>query len=107
MQTGRLRSRQAAYVFPLVCALGGVLLLAHTHSLGNIKEELLAEMSHLLGAGGGGGWLDSLAGIASSRKRTAHPKPHLAYLSRHRRRHLDALPGELTENIRWFWPPTL
>ena len=34
-------------VFPMVCALGGVLLLAHTHSLGNVKEELLAELSHI------------------------------------------------------------
>ena len=46
IQTGRLRSRKAAMVFPMVCALGGVLLLAHTHSLGNVKEELLAELSH-------------------------------------------------------------
>jgi len=35
------------YVFPLVCALGGALLLTHSHSLGNIKEELLAELSHV------------------------------------------------------------
>ena len=47
IQTGRLSSRKAAMVFPMVCALGGALLLAHTHSLGNIKEELLAELSHI------------------------------------------------------------
>lgn len=47
VQTGRLNSRKAAMVFPMVCALGGALLLAHTHSLGNIKEELLAELSHI------------------------------------------------------------
>jgi putative copper resistance protein D len=29
-----------------VCILGGMVLLTHSHSLGNIKEELLAEMSH-------------------------------------------------------------
>ncbi len=54
IQTGRLRSRWAATVFPLLCAAGGALLLTHNHSIGNIKEELLAEMSHtpiaLLGA---------------------------------------------------------
>jgi putative copper resistance protein D len=47
IQTGRLSSQRAAMVFPMVCALGGVLLLAHTHSLGNVKEELLAELSHI------------------------------------------------------------
>jgi copper resistance protein D len=33
-------------VFPMVCAAGGALLLTHSHSLGNVKEELLAELSH-------------------------------------------------------------
>jgi putative copper resistance protein D len=37
----------APYVFPAVCALGGALLLTHSHALGNIKEELLAELSHV------------------------------------------------------------
>ena len=57
VETGRLRSRVAAYVFPLMCAAGGALLLTHSHALGNIKEEMLAEMSHtpvaLLGATAG------------------------------------------------------
>jgi copper resistance protein D len=35
-----------ALVFPAVCLAGGALLLTHTHPLGNIKEELLAELSH-------------------------------------------------------------
>src|SRR5262249_6099929 len=47
VQTGRLKSRRASLVFPMVCALGGALLLTHSHSLGNIKEELLAEWSHV------------------------------------------------------------
>jgi putative copper resistance protein D len=34
-------------VFPAVCAVGGALLLTHTHSLSNIKEELLVELSHI------------------------------------------------------------
>jgi copper resistance protein D len=62
-QTGRLRSRWAASVFPLLCAAGGALLLTHNHSIGNVKEELLAELSHtpiaLLGATAGWSrWLE-------------------------------------------------
>ncbi|MBV8828981.1 MAG: CopD family protein [Acidobacteriaceae bacterium] len=47
VQTGRLKSSKAALVFPGVCALGGALLLTHTHAIANVKEEVLAEMSHL------------------------------------------------------------
>jgi putative copper resistance protein D len=47
VQTGRIASKSAALVFPLVCAVGGALLLTHSHALGNIKEELLAELSHV------------------------------------------------------------
>jgi len=62
-QTGRIHSRWTATVFPLLCAAGGALLLTHNHSIGNIKEELLAEMSHtpiaLLGATAGWSrWLE-------------------------------------------------
>src|SRR5215470_9198833 len=46
VETGRVTSRAASYVFPLMCAAGGALLLTHSHALGNIKEEMLAEMSH-------------------------------------------------------------
>ncbi len=46
VQTQRLRSSKAALVFPSVCALGGALLLTHNHTLGNVKEELLTEISH-------------------------------------------------------------
>ena len=63
VETGRFKSRAAAYVFPLMCAAGGALLLTHSHALGNIKEEMLAEMSHtpiaLLGATAGWSrWLE-------------------------------------------------
>jgi putative copper resistance protein D len=63
IQTGRLHSRWAASVFPVLCAAGGALLLTHNHSIGNVKEELLAEMSHtpiaLLGATAGcSRWLE-------------------------------------------------
>lgn len=46
VETGRVKSMAAALVFPAVAALGGVVLLTHTHAVTNIKEELLAEMSH-------------------------------------------------------------
>ena len=54
---------RAALVFPAVCAIGGALLLTHSHPLGNIKEELLAELSHvplgILGvAAGWSRWLE-------------------------------------------------
>jgi copper resistance protein D len=46
VETNRVKSMAAALVFPGVCALGGVVLLTHTHALSNVKEELLAELSH-------------------------------------------------------------
>ncbi len=65
VQTGRLHSRWAAAVFPLLCAAGGALLLTHNHSIGNVKEELLAEMSHTpIALLGGHGRLEPLAGAA-------------------------------------------
>jgi putative copper resistance protein D len=45
VQLGKART-WAAYVFPAVCAVGGALLLTHSHALDNIKEQLLAELSH-------------------------------------------------------------
>jgi putative copper resistance protein D len=47
VQTNRITSLGAALVFPAVCALGGALLLTHSHSLANAKEELLVELSHI------------------------------------------------------------
>jgi putative copper resistance protein D len=46
VETNRVKSMAAALVFPAVCALGGVVLLTHTHAVTNVKEELLAELSH-------------------------------------------------------------
>jgi putative copper resistance protein D len=46
VETKRVKSMAAALVFPGVCALGGVVLLTHTHALSNVKEELLVELSH-------------------------------------------------------------
>jgi copper resistance protein D len=46
VETKKLKSMAAALVFPIVCALGGVVLLTHTHALSNVKEEMLTELSH-------------------------------------------------------------
>jgi len=63
VQTGRLRSSPARYVFPLLCAVGGALLLTHTHALGEGNDEVFAELSHtpmaILGAiAGWSRWLE-------------------------------------------------
>jgi putative copper resistance protein D len=42
-----LRNDWAKYVFPLLCALGGMMLLTHSHSIANVKELLLLEMTHM------------------------------------------------------------
>jgi copper resistance protein D len=47
VQTGNPSLKYSSHVFPLVCAIGGALLLTHSHALGNVKEELLAELSHV------------------------------------------------------------
>jgi copper resistance protein D len=47
VQNKRLAPERAGLVFPMVCAVGGALLLTHSHSLGNVKEEFLAELSHI------------------------------------------------------------
>jgi putative copper resistance protein D len=47
VQTGRVASGRARLIFPVLVAVSGALLLAHSHSLGNLKEEVLAELSHI------------------------------------------------------------
>ncbi|HXY23330.1 MAG TPA: CopD family protein [Candidatus Acidoferrum sp.] len=47
VQTGRVASSNVRFVFPVLVAVSGALLLTHSHSLGNIKEEVLAELSHI------------------------------------------------------------
>ena len=46
VQAGKLRARWATYVFPAMCALGAAMLLTHEHSARDVKEALLAEISH-------------------------------------------------------------
>jgi copper resistance protein D len=45
--TNRIKWPVAGLVFPGVCALGGAILLTHSHALGNVKDELLIELSHI------------------------------------------------------------
>lgn len=47
VQTGRATSANTRLVFPMLIAVSGALLLTHSHSLGNVKEEVLAELSHI------------------------------------------------------------
>src|SRR6267143_983201 len=47
VQTGRAASPSVRLVFPVLVAVSGALLLTHSHTLGNIKEEVLSELSHI------------------------------------------------------------
>src|SRR6266700_801787 len=47
VQPGRVASGRARLIFPVLVAVSGALLLTHSHSLGNLKEEVLAELSHI------------------------------------------------------------
>jgi copper resistance protein D len=46
VQAGKLRAAWARYAFPLMCATGAVLLLTHSHSMSDGKEEVLVLMNH-------------------------------------------------------------
>ncbi len=46
VRAGRVSSRRAALVFPLLCAVGGGLLLTHSHASLGLKEEFLTEVTH-------------------------------------------------------------
>lgn len=79
VQTQRVAARRAGLVFPLVCAIGGALLLTHSHSLGNVKEEFLAELSHIPLA---------ILGVTAGWSRWLEIR----------------LPGERTRVAAWIWP---
>jgi putative copper resistance protein D len=79
VQMERIEPRRAGLVFPLVCAVGGAFLMTHSHSLGNVREEFLAELSHvplaLLAVGAGWcRWLEI------------------------------RLPRDRTQVVAWIWP---
>jgi len=46
VRTGRQRGPKAALVFPLLCTVGGILLLTHSHAIANVKDQLLIELTH-------------------------------------------------------------
>jgi putative copper resistance protein D len=63
VRAGRLRSPRCALLFPVLCAIGGALLLTHSHANLNLKDEFLTEVTHaplgLLGiVVGWGRWLE-------------------------------------------------
>jgi putative copper resistance protein D len=79
VRTERLPRRPWGYVFPMLAAAGGALLLTHSHAMFNLKTEFLSEVTHaplgVLGAfcgwarwvelrlpeaGRGPGWLSTL-----------------------------------------------
>jgi len=63
VRTERVRSPAYPLVFPLLCVVGGGLLLTHSHALLNVKQEFLTEVTHaplglLALAAGWGRWLE-------------------------------------------------
>ena len=46
VRTQRLKSPRWAMVFPMLCAVGGALLLTHSHVLSNVKAAYLMEITH-------------------------------------------------------------
>ena len=46
VRTGRLTNPKLKLVFPLLTALGGALLLTHSHAIANVRDQLLIEVSH-------------------------------------------------------------
>ena len=63
VRTGRIAALGLRRVFPLSMALAATLLLTHSHALGNVKEQVLADLTHLpiavLGIGAGAArWLE-------------------------------------------------
>lgn len=46
VRTGRVTSPGSALVFPLLCAVGGGMLLTHSHASLNLKADFLIEITH-------------------------------------------------------------
>jgi putative copper resistance protein D len=47
VRTGRLKQPALALVFPLMTVVGAIFLLAHSHAISNVKDQLLIELTHL------------------------------------------------------------
>jgi putative copper resistance protein D len=72
VRTERVRRPGWAFVFPALAAVGGGLLLTHSHALGELKAEFLTEVTHaplglLALAVGWGRWLELRLGAADGR----------------------------------------
>ena len=72
VRTGRFRSPNLALFFPALMVVGGILLLAHTHAINDVKDQVLIEWSHLpLGVlgitGGAARWLQLRAESSEGR----------------------------------------
>ncbi len=72
VRTERVRRPGWAFVFPALAAVGGGLLLTHSHALGELKAEFLTEVTHaplglLALAVGWGRWLELRMGAADGR----------------------------------------
>ena len=48
VRTERTSDSRALLIFPLLCALGGAMLLTHSHAVTNVKDQLLIEISHVV-----------------------------------------------------------
>jgi putative copper resistance protein D len=46
VRTARVPLRPWGYVFPLLCAAGGAMLLTHSHAMLGLKAEFLTEVTH-------------------------------------------------------------
>lgn len=46
VRAGGLQGTRAADVFPMICVIGGALLLTHNHQVADAKDALLIELSH-------------------------------------------------------------
>ena len=42
-----LKHKHLQFVFPLLCIVGGIILLTHSHSVGELKEEFLLQSTHV------------------------------------------------------------
>ncbi len=79
VRTGRLKRPGYALVFPLLCSVGGALLLTHQHAIANVKDQLLIEWTHTPLA---------LAAIAAGWSRWLELR----------------LPGPVARVAGWVWP---
>lgn len=86
VRTGERSGLWAMRMFPLLCVVGGTLLLTHSHAIANVKDQLLIELTHTPLA---------LAGIIAGWARWLEIE-------------LDPRANPLAHRIAcWTWPPAL